>query len=682
MKFRSLTLQNFRQFKGESTIHFSTDKEQNITVILGQNGNGKTGIFRAIMFGLYGVKVLPQDNQSQAVELVNWQALQEAEGRDTLATVRIEFEHLENEYTLTRRISARYENGCYIETSIPRESQFKAIELNMIAAGESQSIYDMDEVNRLIKEILPQEMSEFFFFDGEQRSSILNDSELSITEQRNTIKEEIYRMLQIEPLEDARKLVNTLISRKKKELEKNTTNIDLKQKTNEELQLIEQLEQLKLQIEQLEQEQDIAHQELSEKQEILNQNAAAEQLQEKLKDKKELVKLQEKRKKELLRSTKDHIKQMSQLMIFSMLQPEYNALRDLLANEEGRIALDVLKDSLMNHECELCHQSLSIEVERKLQQLIEQYKTKASTDIMQRTIYDMDNFDKQQVEIKEEIQSDFQSLSTIDEDIEKAQQVYQNIQEEFKSLQFDADALYQIRQRVIQLPNIIEGYRTKISQLKVNIEDIETVKLPTLQKEIHELAKADGKTAKMRAILDKLEHLYNILNAIIEDYRQTVIQSLSNQMTTLYKQLINTKDREKLDHIEVTDKFDIHFINHFGYNSRSDNSQGQNQMLSLSFVLALAQYASKGRDELNFPLLIDTPFGRLDKGNRHNLIENIPLLTDQWILLVTDTELSQTELEYFSEGQRVGANYKLVNDVNGTIIEEKESVTQLLKEDR
>lgn len=53
MIIESLTLENFRQFRGKHTLRFSHGKK-NVTVVLGENGRGKTGLFRALMFCLFG----------------------------------------------------------------------------------------------------------------------------------------------------------------------------------------------------------------------------------------------------------------------------------------------------------------------------------------------------------------------------------------------------------------------------------------------------------------------------------------------------------------------------------------------------------------------------------------------------------------------------------------------------
>lgn len=62
MKIKKLKLENFRQFYGQHEIEFGQD-QKNTTIILGANGNGKTGIFRAVVYSLYGDISLEQDNK-------------------------------------------------------------------------------------------------------------------------------------------------------------------------------------------------------------------------------------------------------------------------------------------------------------------------------------------------------------------------------------------------------------------------------------------------------------------------------------------------------------------------------------------------------------------------------------------------------------------------------------------
>lgn len=54
MKINRVTLYNFSSYVGENTISLDTHDEQNIILIGGNNGAGKTSFFTAIKLALYG----------------------------------------------------------------------------------------------------------------------------------------------------------------------------------------------------------------------------------------------------------------------------------------------------------------------------------------------------------------------------------------------------------------------------------------------------------------------------------------------------------------------------------------------------------------------------------------------------------------------------------------------------
>ena len=53
MLLKSIKLENFRQFVNEQ-IDFSTDLQKNVTLIIGDNGTGKTTFAQAFFWCLYG----------------------------------------------------------------------------------------------------------------------------------------------------------------------------------------------------------------------------------------------------------------------------------------------------------------------------------------------------------------------------------------------------------------------------------------------------------------------------------------------------------------------------------------------------------------------------------------------------------------------------------------------------
>src|SRR5699024_8239879 len=105
MKLLSMKMENFRQYYGEQTIDFAAG-DNNITIIFGENGKGKTGIFRALMFVLYNATHIEQDNRTEKIHLVNMKLLDEKKGAICKASVTIQFEHKEGRYEITRSVAA------------------------------------------------------------------------------------------------------------------------------------------------------------------------------------------------------------------------------------------------------------------------------------------------------------------------------------------------------------------------------------------------------------------------------------------------------------------------------------------------------------------------------------------------------------------------------------------------
>ena len=67
-------------------------------------------------------------------------------------------------------------------------------------------------------------------------------------------------------------------------------------------------------------------------------------------------------------------------------------------------------------------------------------------------------------------------------------------------------------------------------------------------------------------------------------------------------------------------------------------SAGASQVVALSLISALSQVGSEQR-----LILMDTPFGRLDKTHRRNILKTLPDLTNQLILLHHDGEITQDD---------------------------------------
>jgi DNA sulfur modification protein DndD len=157
---------------------------------------------------------------------------------------------------------------------------------------------------------------------------------------------------------------------------------------------------------------------------------------------------------------------------------------------------------------------------------------------------------------------------------------------------------------------------------------------------------------------------------------------LGNSATELFAKLIDQEGGRVLQKIIVNSDYSLEILDKFGKRFLANISAGQRQIMSISFIAALAKAASNG-NQINIPLFMDTPFGRLSYDHRKNLINEIPNLASQWILLATDTEFRREEAKILQGSGRWGKFYILQpNEEGNTIILEKElnSAISILQE--
>ena len=166
MKFNKIVLSNFRQFKGENIIEFSTDNDNNITMVYGRNTFGKTTLLQAFNWVLYNKVNLQNPNQLLNIEVKNSMNIgDDAEVNVTLYLDDVNVGHYGNnlEYLVHRKQSYHVapngdviQSGGFLEVKVKRNDTWENVE-------------DMKEV---IDEILPESLSSYFFFDGERIDAI------------------------------------------------------------------------------------------------------------------------------------------------------------------------------------------------------------------------------------------------------------------------------------------------------------------------------------------------------------------------------------------------------------------------------------------------------------------------------------------------------------------------------
>lgn len=158
MLLKYLKLKDFRQFKGEQTIVFATDERKNVTIIMGENGSGKTSLAQAFTWCLYG-----KTDFDDPILLCKATSINMLPGDETIVRAELSLIHSGTDYTIVSE--QRYGKG--------NDGKIKSIGQRRFSIaykgkdGQKEFIHDLQTEMRM-KEILPNELSKYFFFDGER----------------------------------------------------------------------------------------------------------------------------------------------------------------------------------------------------------------------------------------------------------------------------------------------------------------------------------------------------------------------------------------------------------------------------------------------------------------------------------------------------------------------------------
>ena len=209
MIIKSLTLENFRQFKNQQTITFSTDSKKKSTLVIAKNHTGKTTIIESFSWILYG--------KTNLVSVLN-SAIKDGLGSGEITTVAgsINLTHANKDYTVSRsQTFTKSGRGISSDNSVLTVT-FKTVD------GRSKEIRGID-AEKEINTIIPYELFSYFFFKGEQIEKIGKEINTVKSTKHREFVNAIRGMLGFNWLYQAKSDLKTLSSQYNAEIASNKT---------------------------------------------------------------------------------------------------------------------------------------------------------------------------------------------------------------------------------------------------------------------------------------------------------------------------------------------------------------------------------------------------------------------------------------------------------------------------
>ena len=657
MLIQRIKISNFKTYLSLD-LDLTVDDDRPIILIGGSNGGGKTTLFEAISGALYGLKI---ENKEHFMELLNQGAVNRVKPEISLQITFVGKVLGQQQKYILKRIYQLNPQGR------PLESVSLNMNGNMYVYGTMTAPKEMvraeQEISKIIKANLPQELSQYFLFDAMQSSELLKKNVF-----QQTIRDNFENVLGF------KKYLQLKRAAEKLQQEWAEQRLEAEKEAKEYNSLCNQKEQLVIDLNTCLAEQDRLYKYMSsvedEYQRAKDGAQQAANLSKRIQDvdgKIRAITEEAATYAENLKAFIDNI----EINVFlpklaSNLSQEINNIlrikEQLQKQSTGAYPIETLRDvtsKIIDYLKELSLCSQAVDEENVVSHIVAMQNTTNATD-------PYDYLNTTEVDVLRELPkkgngNQFVSIDRKRQDMEIKLANLDNLRTEKRTLeQTQAGgnnmliANYEESKRTLEklktqednLKNEIQRLEKRIHQYDVQIQQEPDVKFDTL--------------VKLRPFFDKVaDNLLKKKKAQIE----TEMQSQLNRLLVSYKGHVGR--------VELSDSMENFNIKLY-HSAGNEISLNQLNAASKQIFIQVLLKVLRNLGDYNPPVMIDTVMGVLDNESRDALMEEyFPQLAEQTILLCTTSEI-RTDSDYIKLEPFISKTYTLHRNVEeqNTTIEE------------
>ena len=649
MKLEYLKLNNFRQYYGEQTVHFACDSPRHVTVIRGINGAGKTSLFTALNWCLYG------EYTDEMGELVSKRAVTEDTGI-VETSIELGFRHEGIQYVAKRR-----REGFLFDQIVKAESD-ETFSLSQIGTdGQFRTIRDPDWK---IGSILPGDVRAYFFFDGEKIDNFARPGH------EDEVKNAVRKVLKIEAIDRAMIHLQNVARDYRSELKKHTKEGRLQESIDRREKKQAEREKLSRTLKEQQQEVAAARSHEVDMDSKLKEIESSRHLAEERARIREEVNELKRQEKQLWLGIRD----IANRGFVSLAKPAIDIAREILEEKRQRgeippgIRETFLTDLLADMQC-ICGRSIqdgSEEHQNILKRLNESISSTLEIAVLD-TASDLNHLSQHVKDIRTDLKSLMDKRRELNSEIESRDGRLEEISEQLKD--FDEEEVSKLeKNREKQIDKITE-LEAKINHTEGRIEEKEK-EISECDEEIKKAQASEQQARYLQKCVTLATDSAKTAGEIYDRFADDMCKTIEAEAQSIFQKLIWKENHFQGIHLSADYRLDV--IDRYGMATRSEMSAGERQVLSLAFIAGMAKVAREGE---TVPLVMDTPFGRLSSAHREKITELLPEIADQLILFVTDEELRDQDQARANLAPNIGAEYQLIFDQqnSSTIIESVEA---------
>ncbi len=628
-----IAFKNYRQY-GTGSLSFNTSDSGMLSVIIAQNGTGKTTILNAITWCLYG-KELHLSDEKKALPVVTSAIVKNANVGDFIP-VEVILSITDDNNTVEFKRSETFK---IIKDSLDNNKVISGhsrltVSTTVEGAFENTDIKQDADADIIVKQYFDEAIFKFYFFDGEKLRDFFTAS------QATSIQQSIFNISQITLLDNACSRLYKMNNDRTKKLAKSSPDIaSLNEQQEEQQNTLNAAEATR------KYNSDLAEK-LTKEREKLDEILRGYEPVKKLQEERDILTQKFDKAEDDYKSFKaKRAAFIRKYIVLLSLYPRIKQTLELIKEKElagdlpPAIDPDLIKKLLKNPEqhCPVCDASIDETALEHFQKLLTKFTVSSNTS----------NYLK---EIK----------GTLELSIEEIGKFHSNL-DELKQIEIDIKARKQSSEkRLAEISASLSNFESLSDN--VNVSDLESKRsnvIYSINNANQAIGAANVTKKACEAELKKIDEKRSIALKKMDEHADickqvSVITMLHSNFTSIKNTIMNDMKKEierttweffdrmiwkknTFGKIEISDNYDISVYNKEGAEMTGSLSATEQMALAYAFTLAIHKASGK-----NCPLVIDSPLGRVSDTNRENMADALKEVSKnkQIIMLFTPDEYS------------------------------------------
>ena len=658
MIIKKIELVNFGPYFEKHELEFNNDGH-GVHLVRGGNGQGKTSMQRAVLWALYGEV---KDNKKG--KIIPYKSLlnKTAKKQDVYQFgVRLFCSTNDGEKLV---ISRKTKAKTFTEKTLRNHT-----ETNVLL--DDEPIPDPDHY---IMRKLPQDVSRFYFFDGEMLrdyEELLEGESTALALLKNSI-ESVLGVPHLKTARDDLEAIQSLFERERNKIIKKIGGDDADE-------LSEQLQDAETYI------QGIKETNKSIEKQIGEINEAIIGLKRRQKDLKEVeeltnkrdgidkdIQLQQEKKDKLVIQQQNILKGLHKIILlpitknlldkFKIKSDESTAKYRKKVREEER--KEQVTKAMSKQKCNYCGTVLDKkqlkqfegdlkDIDAKIEELTQwpepDYSYEQYIDRLNKMTSDIIKYDDLSTIEKE--------MTDIDYEVAKLTNKLNNVREKLRGA--DTKEPREI-QKLIDENTEEKGRLTGVKEEKRKemLDYLEHKSI--LEQKINSIP--GDQLKKLRSIIAYTDEIKNIFQEAVSMYRDEQRNAVEKEATQIFKKI---RSKNHFTHLTINDHYGLSIVTELGdsLNKTEWRSAGEEQLVAISLIGALNKSA-----QIQAPVFMDTPFSRLDMNHGERVLSYLPELSEQVVLFATDREFRIGDEKYLGSHLKTDLTVSHKGEKEGCII--------------